>query len=74
MHELDQPVDTELTRAARNSVGNINQVSQADDEFTQADFKARKEQGSTKKVAVPTARKKTRKAERQRKTKARKRK
>ena len=72
MNELDQPVDTELTRAARNSVGNVNQVSQADDEFTQADFKSKKEQGGTKKAAAPTVRKKTRKAERQRKTKARK--
>lgn len=70
--DLDQPVETELTRAARQSVGNVDQISEADDEFSAADFSAKKET-KPKKQQTGT-RKKTRKAERQRKTKARKRK
>jgi preprotein translocase subunit SecA len=73
--DLDQPTETELTRAARRSVSNIDNISEADDEFTEADFAASKAAKENKpKKQVPTNRKKARKAERQRKTKARKRK
>jgi preprotein translocase subunit SecA len=73
--DLDQPTETELTRAARRSVSNIDNISEADDEFTEADFAASKAVKESKpKKQVPTNRKKARKAERQRKTKARKRK
>jgi preprotein translocase subunit SecA len=70
--DLDQPTETELTRAARQSVSNIDTISEADDEFTQADFAGK--QASRPKQQQPSTRKKARKAERQRKTKARKRK
>ncbi len=66
--DLDQPAETELTRAARRSVSNVNQIMDADGEFHEQDFKPvaalqAKKQAST--------RKKTRKAERQRKAKGR---
>lgn len=72
LESLDEPTETELTRAARGSVANIDAISEADDEFTAADFEASK--ASKPKKQVATTRKKARKAERQRKTKARKRK
>jgi len=70
--DLEQPTETELTRAARRSVGNVDAISQADDEFTAADFAAGQD-GKPKKQQT-TTRKKARKAERQRKSKGRKRK
>jgi len=70
--DLDTPTDTALTRAARLAVGNVDQISEADDDFTAADFEVKKD--SRPKKQAPTTRKKARKAERQRKTKARKRK
>jgi preprotein translocase subunit SecA len=70
--DLDEPTETALTRAARQSVNNIDAISEADDEFTQADFQNK--QASSPKQKQPVARKKARKTERQRKTKARKRK
>lgn len=72
LEDLNEPTETALTRAARQSVSNIDNISQADDEFTAADFAKAKE--NTPKKQVPTNRKKVRKAERQRKAKARKRK
>jgi preprotein translocase subunit SecA len=73
MEDLEQPVETELTKAARGSISNANQISEAGDEFTESDFKSRKSEQAEQKVAAEK-RKKARKAERQRKTKARKRK
>jgi len=70
--DLNQPTETELTRAARQSVSNIDNISEADDEFTEADFAAK--QAAKPKQSQPATRKKARKAERQRKSKARKRK
>lgn len=70
---LEQPVETELTRAARGSVSNANQLSEAGDEFEEADFVSKKSAQASEKVATDK-RKKARKAERQRKTKARSRK
>ncbi len=72
--ELEAPIETDLTRAARNAVDNIDQVSTGDQEFEEADFKAAKGQtqaGTAKKQTTPNVRKKTRKAERQRKSKGR---
>ncbi|MCA9330521.1 hypothetical protein KC957_00580, partial [Candidatus Saccharibacteria bacterium] len=67
----DEVIETELTKAARRSVENADQILEAD-EFTEADF-----------VPAPVARedqrnkhdkiKKARKVERQRKSKAKKR-
>ncbi len=73
VEELERPVETELTRAARGSIENANQISEANDEFTEADFVSKKaEQAETREAA--DKRKKARKSERQNKTKARKRK
>jgi preprotein translocase subunit SecA len=71
--DLQRPVETELTRAARGSISNANQISQANDDFAETDFKSKKTEQAEQKVANDK-RKKARKAERQRKTKARKRK
>ena len=71
--DLERPVETELTRAARGSVSNVNQISEANDEFEEADFKTRQTDQAEQKAATDK-RKKARKAERQRKTQARKRK
>lgn len=69
--QLDQPIETELTRAARKSVDNANQIIEAD-ELSANDFKPKAvDQEAQKKTTEK--RKKTRKAERQRKAKARKR-
>ena len=35
---LDQPAETELTRAARHSVENTNQITTAETEFEEADL------------------------------------
>lgn len=70
--DLEEPAETELTRAARRSTSNIDQIQDGDAEFRDADFKAKKEP-QPKKQANDT-RKKARKAERQRKAKGRKRK
>lgn len=69
--QLDKAPETELTRAARNSVDNANEITQSKAKGDE-DFKPKKSQDQQKK-AVAT-RKKARKSERQRKTAARKRK
>jgi preprotein translocase subunit SecA len=68
--QLNQPTETELTRAARQSVANANQITEAE-EISASDFSAKSAAAGTAKK--PVNKKKTRKAERQRKTKARKR-
>ena len=70
---LDQPIETELTRAARGSISNANQITDAETEFEESDFKSKKVDNQAKKQAA-TKLKKTRKTERKRKTQARKRK
>ena len=71
--ELNRPTETELTRAARQSISNANEVSQGDDEFEEADFESKKAAAAgSRKVTDEQKRKKARKAERQRKNKARK--
>ncbi len=79
IRQLDTPAETQLTRAARQSISNADKILDVDDEFEEADFaKARAAAGNaaakTMPVKKPVARKKTRKAERQRKAKGRKRK
>jgi preprotein translocase subunit SecA len=69
--QLDQPTETELTRAARQSVANADQITEAS-EIGIGDFTSQTQTQDTQKKAT-TQKKKTRKAERQRKTKARKR-
>jgi preprotein translocase subunit SecA len=66
--ELDRPVETELTRAARQSVDNADRIIQAD-EFQEVDFKPQKQEQVEKKQQHQKI-KKARKAERQRKNKA----
>lgn len=69
--QLEQPIETELTRAASQSISNADEIQSGDDEFQAADFAAKKA-ATAKKTA--TKRQKANKAERQRKAKARKRK
>ncbi len=71
--ELERPVETELTKAARGSIDNANQISEANDEFEEADFVSKQVEQTEAKLAADK-RKKARKAERQNKIKARKRK
>jgi preprotein translocase subunit SecA len=70
--QLEQPIETELTRAARGSISNADRITQPDEEFEEADFAARQANQTVKKTAE--ARKKAHKQERKRKAKARKRK
>ena len=72
--DLEEPTETELTRAARRSVGNVDQIVEGDAEFREADFKDKSAAGGSKKVTTTDRKKTARKAERQRKAKARKRK
>ena len=71
--QLDRPAETELTRAARRSVDNVNRINEDEKQFEEKDFKPAKIEQQAKKQA-DDKRKKSRKAERQRKSKARKRK
>lgn len=70
--DLDKPTETELTRAARQSISNAGEITHAK-EVKEADFKPKNEVNNEKRKAE-NKRKKDRKAERQRKSKARKRK
>ena len=65
--DADEPTETELTRAARNSVDNANKIIEAD-EFEEADFNATPIAATTK-TQSKTKRKKTRKQERKRRAK-----
>jgi len=68
--ELNQPVETELTRAARQSVANTNQIVEAE-EFHEEDFSSSAAKASTN--TAQNAHKKLqkkRKAERQRRAKS----
>lgn len=67
--QMERAVETELTRAARRSVDNADKIIDAE-EFKEADFKTETEEISTKKK-VAAKRRKTRKAERQRRKKGR---
>jgi preprotein translocase subunit SecA len=67
--DLEEPAETELTRAARRAVGNVDQISDGDEDFREADFNEK--QSQAKKPVTGTRKKATRKAERQRKAKGR---
>ena len=72
--ELDEPIETELTRAARASVDNADRILDIE-EFDETDFvPGGKPKGGTKTVVNKAAKQKQRKAERKRKSKAKKRK
>ena len=71
--ELDEPAETELTRAARSSVDNADKILQAD-EFDEDDFKPAGTPSATKPVATKAKKQKARKAERNNKKKGKKRK
>jgi hypothetical protein len=71
--ELDRPVETELTRAARQSVDNADRIIDAE-EFHEEDFATDIPQSATKKHQSTKNRKKARKAERKRRSKGKKRK
>lgn len=70
--DMEEPTETELTRAARRSVDNANQITKADQEFEEADFNREATNEQIKKTTEK--RKKARKTERKRKTAARRRK
>jgi preprotein translocase subunit SecA len=69
---LETPAETELTRAARQSVDNADKIIEAD-EFTEEDFTTVSPAAGSKKKATNTNRKKARKAERQRRKKGKRR-
>ncbi len=72
MSELDQPVETELTRAARGSISNAGDILNDAAQFDEEDFTGEKKAPRVKSTAKERA--KANKRERQRKAKARKRK
>lgn len=70
--ETDGPVETELTRAARQSVDNADKIIEAD-EFTEDDFVGGStNKGGSKKVVTAAKRKKAHKVERKRRKKNKK--
>lgn len=71
--QLEQATETELTRAARGSISNASRIIEGGDEFEAADFESDTHANAPVKKQT-SVRKKARKAERQRKAKARKRK
>jgi preprotein translocase subunit SecA len=71
--ELDRATETELTRAARGSVSNAAQITHAEVEFDEGDFKDKKTVVVEQKKQLEK-RKKARKSERKRKTTAKRRK
>jgi preprotein translocase subunit SecA len=71
--DLDEPAETELTRAARQSISNASQILNNENEFNEGDFTPKNDaQARAKKEAQK--RKKAHKTERKRKSQARKRK
>ncbi|HUB93064.1 MAG TPA: preprotein translocase subunit SecA [Verrucomicrobiae bacterium] len=71
--ELERPIETELTKAARNSISNAGEVMEGEAEFDEGDFESSKKNASKQK-STSVRRKKANKAERKRKTTARRRK
>jgi preprotein translocase subunit SecA len=73
--QINQPTETELTRAARGSVDNAHQISNDQEQYDETDFGGRSgSKASQPKAKKPTTIKKARKNERKRKTQARRRK
>jgi len=71
---LEQPIETDLTLAARGSISNANKVLDADSDFEAADFEAAQARASAPVKKQAGVRKKARKAERKRKAQGRRRK
>ncbi len=71
--DIDEPVETELTLAARQSIDNASQITEGEAEYSESDFGALGKK-ATKATSNSKKRAKANKAERQRKAKARKRK
>ena len=73
---VEKPVETELTRAARRSISNANRIVETDAQLKEEDFgdQVKKAADQADKKVVAARKKKTRKAERQRRTKARRKK
>jgi preprotein translocase subunit SecA len=69
--DLQRPIETELTRAARNSISNAGEIIEGEAEFDEGDFEQKQ---AAKAKSTSKTRQKANKAERQRKAKARKRK
>ena len=69
---LEKPAETELTRAARRSVENTNQITTAETEFEASDFERRSGTQLEQKRRVAEQRKKARKTERKRRAAGRK--
>ncbi len=67
--DINRPTETELTRAARQSVSNIDQITSGEQEFDASDFMLGAAPGTKKQVSTDQ-KKKSRKTERQRKRKA----
>ncbi len=74
--DIDRPIETELTRAARASVDNADKIQQELEEFQEEDFVPRKtaEQPQESNKKSQNRRRKARKAERQRRKKAKRKK
>jgi preprotein translocase subunit SecA len=69
-----QPIETDLTRAARGSISNADKILDADSEFVAADFDAGRANDNVPAKKQASVRKKARKAERTRKKAGRRRK
>jgi hypothetical protein len=72
MENLEEPVETELTLAARQSISNAGDVLEGEAEFEEGDFNGVKNASKVKSTAKK--RTKANKAERRRKSAARRRK
>src|SRR3989344_5813474 len=70
-YQLEETLETDLTRAARGSIDNASQISHAET-FEESEFSASKDEQAAQ-ARLHNQRKKARKAERQRKKKAKKR-
>ena len=70
--QLERPVETAITRAARRSISNSSQIIADQEEFEASDFQANVKTESVEKKKIDQKRKKARKAERQRRAKGRK--
>ena len=73
LEALERPVETELTRAARQSISNAGRIVENQEEFEESDFKPSSQTETIDKKQTDQKRKQAHKAERQRRSKGRKR-
>jgi len=71
-NHIHDPIETELTRAARSSVDNADKIIETDDSFDEDDFKVVKKDAVTAGAKKQQQKKKKRKAQRQNRKKSRK--